>query len=152
MHNTKNAAGRLAHITDPPSTETQPVPHRLPPVYVVAPEERLVSVTFGKSVCIRDIESYATALRADPLFEPGFSEIIDLSEVEELQLDAEHALDLADHVDPFSIGARRAFVARSSVQIHAARMHQLLRNDERNTRIFAFFADAKSWIVRGVPA
>jgi hypothetical protein len=152
MRDSKNAAGRSAHVADPQSTETQPVPHRRPPVYVVTPEERLVSVKFGNSVCIRDIESYATALRADPLFEPGFSEIIDLSDVEELELEAEHALALADNVDPFSIGARRAFVARSSVQIHAARMHQLLRNDERNTRIFAFFADAKSWIVGGVPA
>lgn len=41
-------------------------------MYEVIPHERLVSVKFGKSVTLRDLENYARALRSDPLFDPEF--------------------------------------------------------------------------------
>jgi hypothetical protein len=128
----------------PPRSSTLP--------YTVNPQQRLVSVKFGRRASIVDIQSYANALRVDPLFDPTFSEITDLSEVEQLEIDAERALALADQIDPFSLGAKRAFVARTELQIHAARMHQLLRNDERNTRIFSSLADARKWIEMSDPA
>jgi len=121
-------------------------------MYEVIPHERLVSVKFGKSVTLRDLENYARALRSDPLFDPSFSEIVDLSEVEDLQVAAPQALALADKIDPFSQSARRAFVACSERQAHAARMHQRLRGGEENVRIFRTWAAAKEWVVRGTPA
>jgi hypothetical protein len=84
---------------------------------------------------MRDVERYAILLRANPLFRPDFSEIVDLTEVEEVSLQGEEFLRLADKVDPFSYDAKRAFVARSSVQNHAARMHKILRT-QRNIEIF----------------
>jgi hypothetical protein len=115
-------------------------------MYTVIPEERLVSVRFGKCLSLRDVQSYVAALCTDPAFESDFSEIVDLSEVEELQLSANHALTLADLVDPFTSGTRRAFVARTGMQVHAARMHQILRNDEENIRIFSSLIEARQWI------
>lgn len=118
----------------------------LSPTFHVCPEERIVSVTFSKHLSIRDVEAYVAALRVDPLFDSSFSEIVDLTRVEDFRISPEHTLMLADIVDPFSADVRRAFVARTEPQIHAARMHQVLRNNHEGIRIFSSIADAKKWI------
>jgi hypothetical protein len=112
---------------------------------VVDAAKRLVVVRFGKKVIARDIERYAAMLRANPSFQPSFSEIADMSDVEELDLQADDFLRLADEIDPFSTEAKRAFVAVNSVQNHAARMHKILRT-QRNIEIFASFEEAERWI------
>ncbi len=48
------------------------------PEYKVIPERRLVFVKFGKRVTESEIAGYAASLRVDPLFDPRFSEIVDL--------------------------------------------------------------------------
>ena len=111
----------------------------------IDPEGRMVIVKFGKNLAVADVERYAALLRANPLFQPGFSEIADLSDVEELDLQADEFLRLADEIDPFAPDARRAFVARTSVQKHAARMHKILRT-QRNIEIFDSVEKAKRWI------
>jgi hypothetical protein len=112
----------------------------------VDPERRLVIVTFGKKLTVKDIERYAAILRANPIFQPAFSEIVDLSQVEEIDLQADEFIRLADQIDPFSTDARRAFVARTSIQNHAARMHKILRT-QRNIEIFRTVAEATRWIM-----
>lgn len=116
-----------------------------PAGYVLDPERRLVVVTFKKKVTAANIEKYASSLRANPLFHPAFSEIVDLSQVEELDLQAEEFILLADKIDPFSSEAKRAFVVRNSVQDHAARMHKILRT-HRDFSIFRSIAEAEAWI------
>jgi hypothetical protein len=113
--------------------------------YVLDVERRLVSVTFRNKVTASDIASYARSLRANPLFDPDFSEIADVSEVEKLDIKAEDFIRLADEIDPFSPEAKRAFVARDSVQNHAARMHKILRA-QRNISIFSSVEAARLWI------
>jgi hypothetical protein len=106
----------------------------------------IVSVKFTKKLAASDIVNYAAALRADPAFEPEFAEIVDLREVEEIGLDARQALSLADEVDPFSTTSKRAFITRNSAQVHAARMHLLLRSNQENIRIFESIEEALRWI------
>jgi hypothetical protein len=113
--------------------------------YVVDPEKRLVSVKFGRKLTVTDIENYAASLRANPQFDPDFSEIADLSEVEELDLQPDEFIRLADKIDPFSLQAKRAFVARTAVQSHAARMHKILRT-QRDFSIFRSVEEAEAWI------
>jgi hypothetical protein len=108
-------------------------------------DRRLVTVTFGPKATIQTIEDYALRLRAHPNFESSFSEITDLREVEDLDLQAEDFLKLADHVDPFSVEAKRAFVVRTSVQDHAARMHKILRS-KRTIAIFRSVEEAERWL------
>lgn len=115
------------------------------PDYVLNPEKRLVAVKFRKKVTASDIERYAAALLVNPLFDPEFSEIVDLSDVEELDLQADEFIRLADEVDPFSLQSRRAFVVRNTVQHHAARMHKILRT-QRNFEIFRSVGEAELWI------
>jgi hypothetical protein len=116
------------------------------PEYRVDPEKRLVTVKFGKKVNGSDIAAYAGALRADPLFDPAFSEIVDLQAVEELNLHGTEMIGLADQIDPFSYTSRRAFVVGNSVQGHAARMHQILRCSKESISIFHSVAEAEKWI------
>src|ERR1700719_267303 len=65
-------------------------------------------------------------IRTYPSFDPSFSEIADLREAADIDLQADEFLKLADEVDPFSQEAKRAFVAKTSEQNHAARMHKIL--------------------------
>lgn len=94
---------------------------------------------------LAEIGQYAELLRANPAFQPSFAEIDDLTEVEEFELDADDFLKLADEVDPFSIDAKRAFVARNTTQNHAARMHKILRS-QRKFEIFRTVQEAEQWI------
>jgi len=127
----------------------QPLETPALPDYLLDLERRLISVKFRKRVTVRDIEKYAASLRADPRFKPDFSEIVDLSDVAELDLKADEFIRLADEIDPFSLQARRAFVVRDAVQNHAARMHKILRA-HRGFAIFQSVEEAELWI--GAPA
>ena len=80
-----------------------------------------------------------------PSFQPAYAEIVDLTEVEELDLRADEFLKLADEIDPFSPDAKRAFIVRNSVQNHAARMHKVLLT-QRNIEIFRSVEEAERWI------
>ncbi len=102
-------------------------------------------VRFARQLTVRDIEQYANLLRSDRSFDPTYSEIVDLTLAEELDLQAEEFLTLADKIDPFSCEAKRAFVVRTSVQNHAARMHKVLRT-QRNIEIFSSTEEAERWI------
>lgn len=130
-------------------------PNRHPPAalpeYKVIPERRIVRVKFGKRVTEREIAWYARSLGVDPAFNPEFSEIVDLREVEELELRGEEMMELAEKIDPFSLHAKRAFVVRDPIQSHAARMHQILRLSKENISIFYSIEDAEQWIkLRGL--
>lgn len=116
-----------------------------PVEFVVDSKKRLIVVRFGGKVTAEDIRLYVERLLANPSFQPTFSEIVDLSAVKELDLQADDLLKLADEIDPFSDEAKRAFVVENSVQKHAARMHKVLRNRE-SIEIFRSFEEAERWI------
>jgi hypothetical protein len=113
--------------------------------FTVDPVRKLVKVRFGKKVAVEEIGRYAMELRGHPAFEPSFSEVVDLRGAEELNLEARDFFALADQLDPFSPEAMRAFVVRTAVQRHAARMHKVLRV-QRNIEIFRSLEEAERWI------
>jgi hypothetical protein len=113
--------------------------------YTVDAEKKLVVVSFGKKLTVQQIKRYSDLLQMNPSFQTTYSEIVDLTQVEELDLQADEFLTLADKIDPFSSDAKRAFVVRTSVQNHAARMHKVLRT-QRNIEIFRSMEEAERWI------
>jgi hypothetical protein len=117
------------------------------PAFTLDVQKRLVIVQFVGTVTVDDIARYAKKLLADRKFQPTFSEITDLREVSELNLQANDFLRLADKVDPFWPEAKRAFVVRTEVQNHAARMHKILRS-ERKIEIFQSLEEAEKWIAQ----
>ena len=110
-------------------------------------EKRLVEVKFRGRITADDIARYAKSLLSRAEFNPTFSEIVDLTEATEIDLPASDFLKLADAIDPFWAEAKRAFVATTAVQNHAARLHKILRAD-RNIEIFESLEEARAWIDR----
>jgi hypothetical protein len=115
--------------------------------YNVIAEKRLVIVKFGKRLTEREIKGYVSSLRAHPQFDPSFSEILDMSTVEEIDMRGEEMAMLADQVDPFSLDSKRAFVVHSALQSHEARMFQILHSSDGKIRSFASVNEAKRWIL-----
>lgn len=131
--------GRIDSPSDP---ATSPA---LGPEYSIDAGQGVVYVRFGHSMGLAEIEVYARALATNPLFSPKYSEIVDLTAVKDLQLDAEAAVNLADQVDPFDLASKRAFIATSAPQVHAARMHQILWS-EKSIKIFDCETAAREWL------
>jgi hypothetical protein len=105
-----------------------------------------VLVRFAARLTFREIYEYALRLRGDPLFSPSFAEIVDLREVEEILLTPAELTKLADEVDPFDPKSKRAFVVKTQEQIHAAKLHGMLRIQD-NIRVFFSIGEAEDWIV-----
>ena len=108
-------------------------------------DRRLVVVKFEASVSVQEIARYVESLVAHPHFDPSFSEITDIRAVQYFDLEANDFLTLADQIDPFSLTAKRAFVAKTSGQNQAARMHKFLR-PHRTIEIFESVAQAEEWL------
>jgi hypothetical protein len=117
--------------------------------YTIDLENRFVLVRFTGTITFRDIKDYAGYLRADSRFRPSFSEIVDLSNVEEVELSPTQAINLADAVDPFALESRRAFVVQSQAQIHAAHVHRILRPEGGNILVAFSMEEAKQWMRTG---
>ncbi|HTS34392.1 MAG TPA: hypothetical protein VMH04_01905 [Candidatus Solibacter sp.] len=113
--------------------------------YRIDAKQRHVAVKFPKKVNVAVIESYCNALRNNPIFSPNFSEIVDITEVEEIELAPDEMIRIADQVDPFAAEARRAFIVRTSVQNQNARMHKALRIS-KNLEVFRSQKEALAWI------
>ena len=113
--------------------------------FIVETERQLVVVKFRSRVTVEEVGKYAERLSNHPSFLPTFSEITDLRDATEIDLQAEDFLRLADRIDPFAPEAKRAFVVSTAVQNHAARMHKILRA-ERNIEIFHSFEEAERWV------
>ncbi len=114
--------------------------------YVIDTENRVVIVKFSRVLKVSDIEHYAQDLTADPSFDPKFSEIVDLTRVEKVDLRGEEVVRLADHVDPFSFDSKRAFIAKDAAQAHQARMYQISRMAKDKIRSFSSMEEAERWI------
>jgi hypothetical protein len=117
--------------------------------YKIDAQKRIVYARFGRKVTFADIAHYARTLKQSADFNSEYSEIADLTAVEQLELQADDFLKLADQVDPFSHQAKRAFVTANSVQDHAARMHRLLLSSKK-FGIFRSIADAERWIASSI--
>jgi hypothetical protein len=85
-------------------------------------------------------------LRKHPGFKDNWSEIVDLSSVEDFQITPDETIALADTIDPFSLSSRRAFIVANNLQFHAARMQQVLRSPSKSIGIFENLADAEHWV------
>jgi hypothetical protein len=113
--------------------------------FVLYPQQKLVVLTLGSRITVNVLARYARLLQEDSSFEPTFSEIADMRLVEEISLEADDMMKMADEIDPFAQEAKRAFVVRTSTQAHAARMHKILRT-QRKFEIFRSLDAARRWI------
>jgi hypothetical protein len=109
-------------------------------------ERRLVTVRFDSEVTVQDVVQYLTNLKANPAFEPDFSELVDLTQVMSSEVDFQAAMMLARDVDPFSRKARRAFAAPRAATFGTVRMYQMARGDDGSIAVFRTMDEAKHWL------
>jgi hypothetical protein len=114
--------------------------------YRIDADHGRVYVRFAGRLTVNLIGRYTEELRKDRAFEPGWSEIVDLRNVEEIEINAEETIALADQIDPFSLSSRRAFVVSNELQRHRARMQQILRSPSKTIGIFNTMEEAEAWV------
>jgi hypothetical protein len=113
--------------------------------WIVDPKNRIVLAKFGSRLTMADAEQYAADLRNNPAFDPSFSELSDLTEVVDAEIDYASAARFARESDPFSHQSKRAIIAPRPAIFALARMYRLIRNDE-NIVLFKTIEEAKRWL------
>jgi hypothetical protein len=120
--------------------------------YRIDADHGRVYVRFAGKLTLDLIGRYTDELRKNRAFETGWSEIVDLRAVEEMDISAEETIALADQLDPFSLSSRRAFIVRNELQRHRARMQQILRSPCKTIGIFETMAEAETWVSSPIAA
>ncbi len=119
----------------------------MPAHYFIDVDQRLVRTSITGILIFDDLVTHIAKLRADPSFDPRFSEVVDVSQVEDVPLGYEEVKRLAQ-MDPFSASSKRAFVIPTKkVAFGVARMYQLLQNEDPRIRVFQMEEDAARWLL-----
>ena len=113
--------------------------------WIVDSKNRIVIAKFGGRLTIAEAEHYADDLRNNTAFDPSFSELADMTEVEDPQINYASAAQFARERDPFSHESKRAVVAPKRAMYETAKMYKLIRKDE-NIVLFKTVDEAKDWL------
>jgi hypothetical protein len=111
-------------------------------------EKHLVKVRFDSEVTVQDVLQYLESLKSNPLFDPNFDELVDLTDVTSSEVDFQSAMRLAHSADPFSWKARRAFVAARPAIFGIVRMYELARGEDGSIAAFHTIGEAIHWLDR----
>jgi hypothetical protein len=118
----------------------------VPAEYRIDPERRVVYSRGWGLLTDEDLVDYQLRLNADPDFRPHYSQLVDLTGVEALELSAEGVRTSAA-AELWSPEARRAFVAPMDAAYGMVRMHEALSGGENpNVRVFRCIAEAREWL------
>jgi len=85
----------------------------VPAHFNVDSERRLVTMRFDSEVTVQDVVQYLESLKANPAFEPDFSELVDLTQVMSSEVDFQAAMMLAHKVSVFA-GSETSFCGTQS--------------------------------------
>jgi len=118
----------------------------MPASFAIDVSRRLVLSRGWGVLSVEELMHHVRALPLDPRFSPGFRQLIDLTEVSGLDLDAEDLRRVAA-LNPFGRGARRAVAVTNDEVYGMARMYEMVRppvGDE--LRIFRGLTPAVEWL------
>jgi len=116
--------------------------------YVIYKDLRLVvSIGYGR-MAYAEIKAHQDALLADPEFDPGFNQLIDMRGVATLDISIDEA-KLAANRKLFSPGSRRAFLATSPSVFGMGRLletyHEMSASPSRAS-VFYDLSSALEWL------
>jgi hypothetical protein len=93
-----------------------------------------------------EIAAHAETLRADPRFDPGFRQIVDFRELNDIRVSGAGVREVARH-NPFRRDARRAFVVTTDEAFGLTRMFGMFTDSSGDEfRIFRAVEPAFEWI------
>ena len=118
----------------------------MPATYRIDVVRRLVLSRAWGVYTVQDLFDHFAMLAADPAFDPTFSQIVDLREVERTELTPpiirRHALERL-----FNSTAQRALVVSSAYHYELARIYaDFARYAKQNVRVFRDMHDAEEWL------
>ena len=115
--------------------------------YTIDKERHLVTTTAWGTVTAGQVLEHQQQLRNDPAFNPDYFQLLDLTLVVYLQIDAKTVMELSDVV-LFSAKSRRAFIADNPFHYGMARMfaafHKLSGEDQIG--VFTTRDEALQWL------
>jgi hypothetical protein len=120
---------------------------RMPATYEIDKERRLVVSTATGPFAMADGLAHQERLRKDPDFDPGFSQLMDLTAVTEYEIGVAEIQVLAQR-GLFSSVSRRAIVVQSDLGYGLARMFEMFRENagELGIRVFRDREEALDWV------
>jgi hypothetical protein len=118
--------------------------------YTIDKERRLVLSSGAGVLTKEDLWGHMERLSKDPDFNPDFCQVLDFTQITELEVVPEDVRQLAQR-NIYSPRSRRAFVVKDDLQFGLARMFEIYRelNGEAGIRVFRTFDEAMDWILIG---
>ena len=118
----------------------------MPASYRIDVARRLVLSRAWGVFTAQDLFDHYTALAADAAFDPSFSQLVDLRDVEQVDMEPSvirrHALEFL-----YGAGTQRALVTSSDVAYELARMYgTFAAYVPQNVRVFRDMRDAEQWL------
>jgi hypothetical protein len=93
----------------------------------------------------QDLLEHYTALAADPAFDPGFSQLVDLRDVERVEIERPYIRRHA--LERLFGGMQRALVVSSDGHYELARIYgAFAQYASQNVRVFRDMHDAEQWL------
>jgi hypothetical protein len=120
----------------------------MPAFYNIDQERRLVISTASGVFTMSDALAHQQKLRADPDFDPSFSQLQDYTHITGMELTPDDIRRLAQN-SVFSPDSRRAILVTSDVAFGLARMFEVLREyaGEKGIQVFRNLDDALDWVL-----
>jgi hypothetical protein len=98
----------------------------MPADYKIDTSKRMVfSIAYG-NLTDQEVYAHLEKLCNDPDFDPGFSQLIDCTNVTHIDELSTEALYAMANKDPFDIGSRRAFVVPYNPEYNTFRIYEIL--------------------------
>jgi hypothetical protein len=118
----------------------------MPAAFEIDVTRRLVVCRCWGVLTSEEIVKHYRALRADPAFDPTFSQLGDLTDVSAFDVDT-RALSSEALLETFDHSARRALVAPSDVGFGLARLYgSYAQAASQNLEVFRAKCDAEHWL------
>jgi len=120
----------------------------MPAYYNIDKERRLVMSTGSGVLTMTDALAHQEKLLKDPDFSPRFSQLMDLTQVTNVEFGTEDLRKLAQR-SIFSPDSRRAILVSSDVVFGLSRMFEIFRETlgETGIRVFRNLDDALEWVL-----
>jgi hypothetical protein len=118
----------------------------LPAEYVIDVERKLVTSRAWGVLTDDDVAEHYRALRADPLFDPTYRQLVDMTGITKDLVDV-RAKQQASLNQIFVPGVRRAWVASQDYTFGMARMYAVAAENQGQTiGVFRARAEAEEWL------
>lgn len=118
----------------------------LPAKYSIDVERRLVISRAWGTMTDKDVREHNRALRSDPLFDPNYNQLVDMSGITEDLVDIRTKRETS-YDQFFAPGVRRAWVTSEDYTFGMARMYAIAAENQGQTiGVFRAISEAEAWL------